>query len=96
MSSSRIEGKEGETTVEEARDSLKFSPLPPTKGPLLIAEVLPKSGLLYSERGSMTEVLCKPKILPIKSIAMMAVERRVKAETAQGSEEDAGDERGFG
>ena len=95
MSSSRTEGKEGETTVEEARDSLKFSPPPPTKGPLLVAEVLPKSGLLYSERGAMTEVLCKPKILPIKSIAVMAVERRVKAETAQGSE-DEGDERGFG
>jgi len=33
----------------------------------LIREILPKSGLVYSERGGNAEVLCKPKILPIKS-----------------------------
>lgn len=31
-----------------------------------IDEVLPKSGLLFSECGSMNERFCKPKILPIK------------------------------
>ncbi len=31
-----------------------------------IKEVLPKSGLVYSEKGELTEVLCKPKIMPIK------------------------------
>ena len=33
----------------------------------LIKEILPKSGLVYSERGGLVEVLCKPKILPLKS-----------------------------
>ncbi len=33
----------------------------------LIHEILPKSGLVYSERGGLVEVLCKPKILPLKS-----------------------------
>lgn len=31
-----------------------------------IKEVLPKAGLLYSEKGSLVEVLCKPKIMPVK------------------------------
>ena len=33
----------------------------------LIHEILPKSGLVYSERGGLVEVLCKPKILPLRS-----------------------------
>lgn len=28
--------------------------------------MLPKAGLVYSERGNLAEVLCKPKIMPIK------------------------------
>ena len=32
-----------------------------------LKEVLPKTGLVYSERGALGEVFCKPKILPLKS-----------------------------
>ncbi|GLE04023.1 hypothetical protein PINS_up012934 [Pythium insidiosum] len=39
-----------------------------------IQEVLPKAGLVYSERGNLTEVLCKPKILPIKSATLLKIE----------------------
>lgn len=39
-----------------------------------ILEVLPKAGLVYSERGNLTEVLCKPKILPIKSATLLKIE----------------------
>ncbi|CEG38705.1 protein [Plasmopara halstedii] len=39
-----------------------------------IQEVLPKTGLVYSERGNLTEVLCKPKIMPIKSATLLRIE----------------------
>ena len=35
-----------------------------------LKEILPKTGLVYSERGALTEVLCKPKIIPIKSAVL--------------------------
>ncbi|GFH26418.1 BBSome-interacting protein 1, partial [Haematococcus lacustris] len=37
-------------------------------------EVLPKAGLVVSEKGNLTEVLCKPKILPLKSITLQKLE----------------------
>ena len=40
-----------------------------------IKEVLPKNGLVYSEKGAMSEMLCRPKILPIKSISELHIER---------------------
>ena len=46
-------------------------------------EILPKTGLVFSERGNLTEVLCKPKILPLKSatlIRMEDLERKVREE----------------
>jgi len=39
-----------------------------------LQEVLPKAGLVYSERGNLSEVLCKPKIMPIKSTTLMRIE----------------------
>lgn len=39
-----------------------------------IKEILPKAGLVYSEKGSLSEVLCKPKILPIKSVTLQKLE----------------------
>jgi hypothetical protein len=33
----------------------------------VLREVIPKSGIVISERGELTEMLCKPKILPLKS-----------------------------
>ncbi|GBG86946.1 hypothetical protein CBR_g44399 [Chara braunii] len=39
-----------------------------------ISEVLPKAGLVYSEKGSLGDILCKPKILPLKSITLEVLE----------------------
>jgi BBSome-interacting protein 1 len=47
-----------------------------------IKEILPKAGLVYSEKASLTEVLCKPKILPIKSNTLMKIEK-MEQELAQ-------------
>ena len=52
------------------------SPGAPNKPEL--TEVLPKAGLVYSEKGNLSEVLCKPKLLPLK---------------VRGRARDAGDER---
>jgi len=35
-----------------------------------LREVLPKAGITIAERGNLTEVLCKPKILPLKSAVL--------------------------
>src|SRR4051812_40320130 len=40
-----------------------------------LKEVVPKVGLVYSEKNDMTEILCKPKIMPIKSISLEKLER---------------------
>lgn len=37
-------------------------------------EVLPKAGLVVSEKGNLTETLCKPKLLPLKSITLQKLE----------------------
>ena len=39
-----------------------------------ITEVLPKSGLVYSEKGALSEVLSKPKIMPLKSVTLERIE----------------------
>ena len=39
-----------------------------------LQEVLPKAGLVYSEKGNLSEVLCKPKIMPIKSLTLQKLE----------------------
>jgi len=51
-------------------------------GKVAITEVLPKAGLVYSEKGNLTEVMCKPKIMPIKSASLLKLEEMEKA--AQG------------
>jgi BBSome-interacting protein 1 len=40
----------------------------------VLSEVLPKAGLVVSEKGSLTEILCKPKLLPLKSITLQKLE----------------------
>lgn len=45
----------------------------------ILQEVLPKAGLVYSEKGNLGEVLCKPKIMPIKSITLERIEEMEKA-----------------
>jgi hypothetical protein len=39
-----------------------------------LTEVLPRTGVVIVEKGPLTEVLCKPKILPIKSAALVKAE----------------------
>jgi BBSome-interacting protein 1 len=39
-----------------------------------IKEILPKAGLVYSEKATLSEILCKPKILPLKSVTLMKLE----------------------
>ena len=55
-----------------------------------IHEVLPKTGLLYTEQTIMP-VLCKPKILPLKSVTLEKLEKMQKEsqELLKQQEEDA-------
>jgi BBSome-interacting protein 1 len=50
--------------------------------PGAVHEILPKAGLVYSEKGSLSEVLCKPKLLPIKSATLEKIERLEKEAAA--------------
>ena len=54
-------------------------------GGQLLQEVLPKAGLVYSEKGNLSEVLCKPKIMPIKSITLEKIEDMEAAAARQPS-----------
>jgi hypothetical protein len=47
-------------------------------GPPLLQEVLPKAGLVYSEKGNLSEVLCKPKVMAIKSPSLEKLEEMEK------------------
>ena len=40
-----------------------------------IKEIFPKTGLVYSERGGLAEVLCKPKIMPLKSAVLEQLQK---------------------
>ena len=40
-----------------------------------IAEIMPRAGLVYSEKSNLTEVMCKPKILPLKSQTLVKLEK---------------------
>jgi len=53
----------------------------------LIKEVLPKSGLVYSEKGGLAEILCKPKILPLKSAVLEQLQRIEQAADDVAAEE---------
>lgn len=44
------------------------------KKKVAVHEVLPKAGLVVSEKGNLAEILCKPKILPLKSITLQKLE----------------------
>ena len=44
-----------------------------------LTEVLPRTGAVLVEKGPLTEVLCKPKLLPIKSAALEKAEAIAKA-----------------
>ena len=50
-----------------------------------LKEVLPKTGLVYSERGALSEVLCKPKIMPLKS-AVLEQLQKIEGELEEATE----------
>eukprot|EP00667_Euglena_gracilis_P023468 EG_transcript_26532 len=70
-----------------------------------LQEVLPKAGLVYSEKSSLSEILSKPKILPLKSITLERIEEmedrarkifedaRKPPESSQGSRPTTADSR---
>ena len=56
-----------------------------------LKEVLPKTGLVYSERGGLAEILCKPKIMPLKSkvlVQLQKMEQEQIGETDESKEEE--------
>lgn len=57
----------------ESRTDERTPPVRKIREP--IAEVLPKSGLVYSEKSALNEVFCKPKILPVKPSASWSLDR---------------------
>ena len=40
-----------------------------------LREILPKTGLAYSERGALSEILCKPKSMPLKSAVLEKIQK---------------------
>jgi len=40
-----------------------------------IKEIMPKAGLVYSEKATLSEILCKPKIMPLKSVTLVKLEQ---------------------
>eukprot|EP00898_Chlorokybus_atmophyticus_P008307 jgi/Chlat1/8478/Chrsp80S07873 len=50
-------------------------------------EVLPKAGLVYSEKGNFSEVLCKPRLMPLKSVTLERLEEMEKAATAYAAQQ---------
>jgi hypothetical protein len=46
----------------------------------LLSEVIPKTGIVIAEREKLSEMLCKPKILPLRS---QVLEQLKKVEQAQ-------------
>ena len=50
--------------------------------------ILPRAGLVYSERGTLTEILCKPKILPLKSVTLQKLEEMEKRLALLNEKED--------
>ena len=58
----------------------------PDAGRHIINEVLPKAGLVYSEKGNLSECLCKPKIMPLKSAALRRLEQQEQVAAHVGQE----------
>lgn len=47
-----------------------------------LKEILPKNGLVYSEKSNLIEVLCRPRLMPIKSRALQRLEELDKEAAA--------------
>jgi len=53
---------------------------------LALNEIIPKNGIVIAERGDLSEVLCKPKILPLKSQVLERLKKIEEANDAQMSD----------
>ena len=40
-----------------------------------LREITPKAGSVFAEKGELKEILCKPKILPLKSLTLLKLEQ---------------------
>ena len=40
-----------------------------------LKEITPKAGSVFAEKGELKEILCKPKILPLKSLTLLKLEQ---------------------
>jgi hypothetical protein len=43
-----------------------------------LTEIIPKNGIVYNEKNEFPEVLCKPKLLPFKSMTIKKLEELEK------------------
>ena len=43
-----------------------------------LREIIPKNGIVYNEKQDMNDVLCKPKLLPLKSFTIKKLEEMEK------------------
>ena len=43
-----------------------------------LREIIPKNGIIYNEKQDMNDVLCKPKLLPLKSFTIKKLEEMEK------------------
>jgi BBSome-interacting protein 1 len=60
-------------------DSPKEKAVPTIK----LVEIMPKAGLVFSEKNNPNEVLCKPKILPLKSVTLVKMEQIMQKQQQQ-------------
>ena len=70
------------TSASAADEEIKmvvpdFSKMKPRPVPMKdqLKEILPKAGLVYSEKALLSEALCKPKLLPLKSATLLKLEK---------------------
>jgi BBSome-interacting protein 1 len=43
-----------------------------------LKEILPKNGIVFNEKNEFSEILCKPKLLPLKSMNINKLEKLEK------------------
>jgi BBSome-interacting protein 1 len=43
-----------------------------------LKEIIPKNGIVFNEKNDVSEILCKPKLLPIKSTTIRKLEELEK------------------
>jgi len=53
---------------------------------IVLNEIIPKTGLVIAERAELSEMLCKPKILPLKSQVLEQLMKIEEANDAQMSD----------